>query len=259
MSYENIVLEKRAGIAFLCVDRPSALNALNAATIGELEHAIEDVAKDEGVGALVWHGEGKAFIAGADIKELATLTPIEAKRLARRGQLLLGRLEGMGKPSVAAINGFALGGGCEVALACTLRVAGNRARLGLPEVGLGLIPGYGGTQRLPRIVGKGRALELILTAEMIGAEEAHRIGLVNRIVDDAELLEAATALAKRMMANAPLAVEAAMESVHRGSDLALDDGLVFETCQFGVLAGTEDMSEGTQAFVEKRKPEFKRL
>jgi len=255
--YENIVLEKREGIAFLRVDRPNALNALNAATIDEIDSAIEDVATDDEISALVWHAKGKAFIAGADIKELATLSPIAAKRLSRRGQSILNRLEGMGKPSVAAINGFALGGGCEVALACTLRVAGRRARLGLPEVGLGLIPGYGGTQRLPRIVGKGRALELILTGDMVDAEEAHRIGLVNRIVDDSELLDAACALATRMMSNAPLALEAALEAVHRGLDLALDDGALLETAQFGVLAGTEDMREGTAAFIEKRKSQFK--
>jgi enoyl-CoA hydratase len=256
MAYENIVLEVRDEIAYLRVDRPKVLNALNAATIGELETALERVASDEGIRALVWHGEGKAFIAGADIRELTVLNPLGAKRIARRGQELLNRLENLGKPSVAAINGFALGGGCEMALGCTLRVAARSARIGLPEVGLGVIPGYGGTQRLTRIVGKGRALELILTGDPIPAEEAHRIGLVNRVVDDAELLDAATALAQRILKNGPLAVAAAMESVNRGSDLALDDGQVLESSLFGVLAGTEDMREGTSAFMEKRPARF---
>ena len=257
MAFENIHLEKRDGIAWLRVERPKVLNALNAQTVGEISEAVEDIALDDTVGVLVWYGEGKAFIAGADIRELATLDAIGAKRIARRGQSLLNRLESLGKPSIAAINGYALGGGCEMALGCTLRIAARSALIGLPEVGLGVIPGYGGTQRLSRVVGKGRALELILTGDPVNAEEAHRIGLVNRVVDDEDLMAAAEKLARRMLKNGPLALAAAMESVHRGSDLALDDGQVLEASLFGVLAGTADMREGTAAFMEKRAPEFR--
>lgn len=255
--HENIALEKKGPIAYLRVDRPKVLNALNAATISELFAAIEDVANDPEIRGLIWHGEGKAFIAGADIRELAALDSVGAQRVARRGQKLLELLESMGKPSIAAINGFALGGGCEVALACTLRVASTKARIGLPEVGLAVIPGYGGTQRLPRVVGKGRALELILSGDPVDAAEAHRIGLVNRVVEPELLLDEATQLMNRIIKNGPLAIRAAMDAVHRGFDQALDDGLLLETTLFGVLGGTHDMREGTAAFLEKRAPVFK--
>lgn len=258
MSYNHIVLEKREGIAYATVNRPKVLNALNAETIGELEGAFLDLRNDDRIRAVIVTGAGdKAFVAGADINELAEQSPEAGKNTALRGQRLFNLIERLGKPVIAAINGFALGGGCELALACALRIASEHATLGQPEVKLGIIPGYGGTQRLPRLVGKGAAMELILTGKMISAEEALRMGLVNKVVPQAELMPAAEAIAKEIMANGPVAVRYGLDAIHRGLEMTQEEGLFVEAALFGLLCTTEDMREGTRAFLEKRKPEFK--
>lgn len=257
MSYNHLIIETRDGVAFLTINRPK-VNALNAETIGELEAAATALTEDGSVRAVIVTGAGeKAFVAGADINELARQTPVSGRQTALRGQGVLARFEGMGKPVIAAINGFALGGGLELALACHLRLAAEEAKLGLPEVTLGIIPGYGGTQRLARIVGQGRALEWVLTGEMMTAAEAHRIGLVNRVVPRAELLPAAETLARRILSNGPMATGYAMEAVMRGLEGSLEEGLRLEASLFGVICASEDMKEGTAAFVEKRKAVFK--
>jgi len=258
MSYENILLEKKERIAVLTVNRPQVLNSLNAATLEEIDHAVSDVAADRSVGCLVVTGAGeKAFVAGADIGELAVMTPVSGREISLRGQEVFSHLENMGKPSIAAVNGFALGGGCELALACTLRVASEKAKMGLPEVTLGIIPGYAGTQRLARLVGKGRALELILTGKPVDAQEAHRIGLVNRVAPPEELLPAAMALAGQIVANAPLAVRFALEAVNRGVECSFDEASHLEATFFGLISASADMHEGLTAFLEKRKAIFK--
>jgi enoyl-CoA hydratase len=257
VAFENILREDRDGIAFITVNRPDKLNALNSATIGELLAAFDAVANDERVRAVILTGAGgKAFVAGADIAELAEQTAITARPLALRGQRLMNTIEACPKPVVAAVNGFALGGGCELALACHIRTAADSAQFGLPEVTLGIIPGYGGTQRLPRIVGKGRALELILTAQRVGAEEALRIGLVNKVFPAAQLLAETEKLVRRVLGMGPVAVRFALDAVNHGSDMPLQDGLNFEATFFGLLAGTEDCREGMRAFLEKRPPKF---
>jgi enoyl-CoA hydratase len=257
VAFENILREDREGIAFVTVNRPDKLNALNAATIGELQHCFEALAADDAVRAVILSGSGeKAFVAGADISELATQTAISARPLALRGQRLMDTIEGCPKPVLAAVNGFALGGGCELALACHLRTAADTAQFGLPEVTLGIIPGYGGTQRLPRIVGRGRALELILTAQRIPADEALRIGLVNKVFPAASLRAETEKLARRILAVGPVAVRFALDAVNHGSDMPLSDGLNFEATFFGLLAGTEDCREGMRAFLEKRPAKF---
>ncbi len=239
------------------VNRPEKMNALNAQVLEELDAAIVRARTDDGVGAMIVTGAGpKAFIAGADISELATMTPVSGRAHALRGQAVFSRLENLAKPVIAAINGFALGGGCELALACTLRVASENAKLGQPEVKLGILPGYGGSQRLARIVGEGRAMEMCLTGEPITAAEAHRIGLVNRVVPAGEALAAARELAAKIIGNAPLAVAFTMDAIHNGLDLPLEDGLELEATLFGVCASTEDMREGMQAFLEKRPARF---
>jgi len=258
MAYENILYEKRDGIAFITFNRPKVLNALNRKTVEELQSALLDARDDAGVRALILTGAGeKSFVAGADIGELAQQTPVSGKEFALFGQGVLHLLETMGKPSICAINGFALGGGCEVALACTIRLASKTARLGQPEVKLGIIPGYGGSQRLPRLCGKGVAHELCLTGEMISAEEAQRIGLVNHIYEPVELLPAAESLAKKIIANAPLAVKYIMEAIERGVEMPQEEGLFLEATLFGLACATEDMREGTKAFLEKRQAQFK--
>lgn len=255
--YRYLNLELRDRIATLVIQRPEKLNALNAELIDELDRAVRDLAADDEVRGVILTGAGeKAFVAGADIAELAQLEPLAALRTSRRGQDVFRALERLPKPVIAAVNGFALGGGLELALACDLRIASENARFGLPEVKLGVIPGYGGTIRLPRLVGRGRALEMIMTGEMIDAAEAHRIGLVNRVVPQAELLEAARALLAKIAANGPLAVALALEAVDRGYDVTLDDGFALESNLFGILAATEDMREGMQAFLEKRAANF---
>jgi enoyl-CoA hydratase len=258
MAYENILYEKRDGIAYITFSRPKVLNALNRKTIEELHEALVDARKDEAVRVLVLTGAGeKSFVAGADIGELAVQTPVNGKEFSLYGQSVLHLLETMGKPSICAINGFALGGGCELALSCTIRIASKTAKLGQPEVKLGILPGYGGSQRLARLCGKGVAHELCLTGEMITAEEALRIGLVNHIYEPTELIPAAEAMGKKIIANGPIAVKFAMEAIERGTQMPLEEGLFLEATLFGVACATEDMREGTKAFLEKRPAQFK--
>ena len=258
MAYENILYEKKGGIAYITVNRPKVLNALNRKTVEELDHALLDARDDAGVRVLILTGAGeKSFVAGADISELARETPVKGKEFSLYGQSVFHLLETMGKPSICAINGFALGGGCELALACSIRIASRTAKLGQPEVKLGILPGYGGTQRLPRLCGKGVAHELCLTGEMITAEEALRIGLVNHVHEPAELLPAAEAMARKIIANAPLAVQYAMEAIERGVETPQEEGLFLEATLFGLSCSTEDMREGTKAFLEKRPAQFK--
>jgi enoyl-CoA hydratase len=255
--YQNLSLDIQAGIATLSVDRPDRLNALDQTTIRELGEAVEELDAETAARGGIPTGAGeKSFVAGADIRELAVMGPVEGVAVSRAGQRVFRRIELLKKPVVAAVNGFALGGGCELALACHLRVASENARFGLPEVRLGIIPGYGGTLRLPRIVGKGRALELILTGQMIDAREAHRIGLVNRVFPADELLDGARALMTTILTNGPIAIAAAIEATTRGMEIPLDDGLALESNLFGLLASTSDMQEGMSAFLEKRKAEF---
>src|SRR5271170_1758226 len=257
MSYENLLYEKRDGIAFVTFNRPKVLNALNRKTIEELHHALLDAREDAAVRVLILTGAGEnAFVAGADINELAQQNPVNGKEFSLYGQSVFHLLETIGKPSICAINGFALGGGCELALSCTIRIASKTAKLGQPEVKLGIIPGYGGSQRLARLCGKGVAHELCLTGEMITAEEAQRIGLVNRIYEPAELLPAAETMAKKIIANAPLAVKYTMEAIERGVEMPQEEGLFLEATLFGVCCATEDMREGTRAFIEKRPAKF---
>jgi enoyl-CoA hydratase len=252
-----VLTELSDRILTVTVNRPEKLNALNAEVLEGLRSAFHDAKTNPAVGALVVTGAGeKAFVAGADISAFPSLTPAWARDFARKGQVVFDLLEAMGKPSIAAINGFALGGGCELALAATLRVAAKSARLGQPEVNLGLIPGYGGTQRLPRLVGKGRALEMILTGDPISADEAFRIGLVNRVVEPAELLPAARDLAKKILGKAPLAVAYAIDAANRGSELPFGEAEIYEATLFGLCASTDDMKEGVAAFLEKRPARF---
>ena len=258
MTYSNILYEKKAQLAYITINRPKVLNALNMATMEELRAAFTAARDDAEVRVVLLTGSGeKAFVAGADINELARHNPVEAKQYTHRGQSVLDLIENLGKPVIACINGFALGGGCEIALACTLRLAGENARLGQPEVKLGIIAGYGGSQRLPRLVGKGPALEMLLTGEMITAQEAHRIGLVNQVVPLTELLPRAEAIAQKIIANAPLAVQYTLEVVNRGMEMPLAEGLFLEATLFGIACATEDKREGTTAFLEKRAPNFK--
>ena len=256
--YENVTVEREEGIGQITVNRPDALNALNHVTLIELREALEELRVDPGVKALVLTGAGsKAFVAGADIKELMDLDPMGAKDVSRLGQEIFNEVETYPKPVIAAVNGFCLGGGCELALACHMRIASENARLGQPEVKLGLIPGYGGTQRLPRLIGKGRALEILLSGEMITAQVALEIGLVNRVVPAEELLSTCRALAAKITENGPLAVQYCIEAVNAGLEMPLNEGLALESTYFGLASATEDMKEGTLAFVEKRKPLFK--
>ena len=255
--FEHVQVEIADGIAVVRVNRPDKLNALNAALIAQLDEAFRALAADDSARALVLTGAGeKAFVAGADIGELAKMDPIGGVRTSRQGQDAFRFLERMPKPVIAAVNGFALGGGLELALACHLRLASENAKFGLPEVKLGIIPGYGGTIRLPRLVGKGRALELILSGEMIDAQEAYRIGLVNRVVPQSELLDAARTLAGRITANGPVAIALALEAVENGLTATAEDAQRFESNLFGLLASTDDMREGMGAFLEKRKANF---
>ena len=257
MAFENLLFEKRDGIAFITFNRPKVLNALNRKTVEELRDALVEAREDAAVRVVILTGAGeKSFVAGADISELAQRTPVDGKDFSLFGQSVFHLLETLGKPSICAINGFALGGGCELALSCSIRIASKNAKLGQPEVKLGIIPGYGGSQRLTRLCGKGVAHELCLTGEMITAEEAKRIGLVNRIYEPAELLPAAEAMAKKIIANAPLAVKYTMEAIERGVELPQEEGLFLEATLFGLSCATEDMREGTKAFLEKRPAKF---
>jgi enoyl-CoA hydratase len=257
-SFRNLEIQVGDSIATVTVSRPEKLNALNVETIREIGAAVRELIGDDSVRGIVVTGSGpRAFVAGADIPELGALGPAAAVELSRQGQAVFREIELSPKPFVAAVNGFALGGGCELALACHLRVAAVSATFGFPEVKLGIIPGYGGTVRLPRLVGQGRALELILTGEPVGAAEAHRIGLVNRVVPDGTAAEAARDILRPILENGPLAVARAIESITRGGDMGFDDGLLLESTLFGLLAATEDMHEGMSAFLSKRAPEFR--
>src|SRR6202522_3280088 len=258
MNFENILFEKKNAIAYVTVNRPKVLNALNMATMEELRAVFHDVKNDPGTRVVIMTGAGeKAFIAGADIGELAKHDAVSGKEYTHRGQSVLNLIENLGKPVIACINGFALGGGCEIAMACTMRLASENAKLGQPEVKLGIIPGYGGTQRLPRLVGKGLAMQMVLTGEMITAQEAHRIGLVNEVTSATELIPRAEVIAAKIIANAPLAVQYTLEAVNKGMEMPLANGLFLETALFGVCCATEDKKEGTAAFLEKRAAAFK--
>jgi enoyl-CoA hydratase len=253
----NLVYEKKDEIAYVTVNRPQVLNALNTPTWADLRTAFEDARDDVRIRGVILTGAGtKAFIAGADISELAHVAAFEAEQSSRFGQAVLDLIENLGKPVVAAVNGFALGGGCETAMACTIRIAVESAKFGQPEVTLGLVPGGGGTQRLPRLVGKGRALQLILSGEMISAQEAYRIGLVNEVVPAADLISRAEAILKKIAANAPIAIKFALEAANNGMETSQSEGLLLEASYFGLCAATEDKKEGTTAFLEKRAPKF---
>ncbi len=256
--FQNLRYDVQDGIATVTVHRPDKLNALNEQTIRELGEAVRETREDAAVRGVILTGSGsKAFVAGADIAELSKMGPVDGIEVSRLGQRVFREIELSRKPVIAAVNGFALGGGCELAMACHLRIAAENARFGLPEVKLGIIPGYGGSLRLPRLVGKGRALEMMVTGEMIDAREAHRIGLANRIASQEALLDETRALLGTIVANGPVAVGLAIECTTRGMEMSVDDGLALESNLFGLLAATEDMREGMQAFLEKRKPEFR--
>src|SRR5690242_2542661 len=257
MTYQTLLFDVRDGIAVITVNRPDKLNALNDQVMAELGDAAERITSERMIGGAIITGAGaKAFIAGADIGDLSRQGPFDGKARAMRGQAVLRRIETCGKPVIAAVNGYALGGGCELAMACHLRVASENAKFGQPEVKLGIAPGYGGTQRLPRLVGKGVALQLILSGEMIDAQEAYRIGLVNKVVPADELLAESEKVMRGILAMGPLAVRLAIEAVDQGLEMTLDEGLLLEANHFGLLAATEDMKEGTTAFLEKRPARF---
>jgi enoyl-CoA hydratase len=258
MAYENILFEKKDNMAYITINRPKVLNALNWKTMQEIQDAFSKIRKDDSVGGVIVTGAGeKSFIAGADIKELATKDPVGAKEFSITSQEILHLIEHFPKPVIAAVNGFCLGGGCELAMACHIRVASENAKFGQPEVNLGIMPGNGGTQRLPRLVGKGRALELILTGNIIDAQEAYRIGLVNRVAKPESLISTAEEILTTILTKGPVAVKLCLEAVNHGMELTLEEGVQLEANLFGLCFSTEDMKEGTQAFIEKRKPEFK--
>lgn len=257
MVFETLLCEKRERIATVTLNRPTKLNTLNDQMIEDLSACFQSLQSDEEVRIVILTGAGeKAFAAGADVAAISELSAISGKDFSGRGQEMLSLIENLGKPVLAAVNGYALGGGCELALACTLRLASENARFGLPEAKLGLIPGYGGTQRLPRLIGRGRALELILSGEQITAQQAHDVGLVNHVAPQAELLAATEKLARKIMANAPLAIKAALEAVQHGLEMTQQEGLFLESNLFGLCCSTADMKEGTHAFLEKRPPKF---
>ena len=257
LNLENVLYETKGSIAYITANRPKVLNALNTPTWSDLRRAFKHARNDEAVRGVILTGAGdKAFIAGADIGELAQVSAVEAEQSSRFGQGVLDLIENLGKPVVAAVNGFALGGGCETAMACTMRIAVESAKFGQPEVALGLLPGGGGTQRLPRLVGKGRALQLILSGDMISAQEAYRIGLVNEIVPASELIARAETILNKIASNAPLAIKLALKATNMGMDTSQGEGLLLEASYFGLCAATEDKKEGTTAFLEKRAPQF---
>jgi enoyl-CoA hydratase len=257
MPFKFLTLEVADRVATLTLNRPEKLNALNDATIAELGQAFDQIRSDDSIGGVILTGAGRAFVAGADISEFSSQTPVQAKARARAGQDVFRKIETCPKPVIAAINGFALGGGCELAMACHIRIASHGATFGQPESKLGLLPGFGGSQRLPRLVGKGRALQMLITGEMIDCAEAFRIGLVTQVVPELELMTAARQLMTTILANGPLAIAACIEAIDRGLDMSLDEALLYEANLFGSLASTDDMREGTRAFMEKRAPAFK--
>jgi enoyl-CoA hydratase len=258
MAFDNLLLERDGAVGSITINRPKVLNALNTQTIDELRRAILDLKHDDGVRVVILTGAGeKSFVAGADINELAVQTPTGGREHALAGQHVFDLIENMGKPVIAAINGYALGGGCELAMACTLRIAANTAKLGQPEIALGLIPGYAGTQRLPRLVGKGKAMEMTLTGTPIAADEAQRIGLVNRVVPAAALMAEVKALAAQLAKSAPIAMRYIVNAINKGMEMPFAEACQYEATLFGLVASTDDMREGTSAFLEKRKAEFK--
>ena len=256
MAYETLLVEVRDRIATITINRPDKLNALNDATISDIGSALDALLADSAVGGIILTGAGRAFVAGADIAVLASQGAVDARERARQGQSVFRRIEMSPKPVIAAVNGFALGGGCELAMACHVRIASESAKFGQPEVKLGITPGFGGTQRLARLVGRGRALQLLLTGEQIPAAEALRIGLVNAVVPAGDLLTTARTMMTQMLANAPLAIALCIEAVDRGLDMSVDEGCALEANHFGLLAATEDMREGMRAFLEKRPAQF---
>ncbi|HSP16894.1 MAG TPA: enoyl-CoA hydratase-related protein [Thermoanaerobaculia bacterium] len=257
MTYENLRTETRDSILFVTIDRPKVLNALNAKTVEEIGRVFDEARDNDTIRVVIVTGAGeKAFVAGADINELATLSPISGKFVSEQGQSVFTQIERFSKPVIAAINGFALGGGCELALACHIRIASEKAQIGLPEVSLGIIPGYGGTQRMARLLGKGKAFELVCSAERVNAAEAERIGLVNKVVPADQLMSAAEEMAKKIASRSPVAVRAAIEAINSGSDMPLDEGQLLEATLFGLLCASEDMKEGMAAFLEKRPAKF---
>src|SRR3954452_11577877 len=256
-TFENVRVDRKDQIAYVTIDRPKVLNALNMATMGELRSVFTQLKDDREVRVVILTGAGeKSFVAGADINELAKNNPVEAKEDTHRGGAVLDLIENLGKPVIACNNGFALGGGCEIAMACTMRLASENAKLGQPEVKLGIIPGYGGTQRLPRLVGTGLAMQILLTGEMITAQEAHRIGLVNEVVPADRLIPRAEEIAQKIIGMAPLAIQYCMEAVNQGMNMTLPEGLFLEATLFGMCCATEDKREGTTAFLEKRAANF---
>jgi enoyl-CoA hydratase/carnithine racemase len=256
LKLENVLYDKKGPIAIVMLNRPKVMNALNKATINELRSAFEDARDDLAVRGVILTGGEKAFAAGADIAEIANNTAVEAEQATRRGQALTDLIENLGKPVIAAVNGFALGGGCELAMSCTIRIAAESAKFGQPEVKLGVMPGYGGTQRLPRLVGRGRALKLILSGDIIDAAEAYRIGLVDELEPDGHVVERAETVLKKIIANAPLSVKYALEAVNKGLETSVAEGLLIEASLFAICASTDDKKEGTSAFLEKRAPKF---
>ena len=257
LTLENLLYEKKGAVAYITLNRPKVLNALNKATIAELTAAFGDSRDDAAVRGVIFTGAGdKAFAAGADVSEVVNDTPLEAEEKTRYGQTLTTLIENLGKPVIAAVNGFALGGGCELAMACTIRLAAETAKFGQPEVKLGIMPGYGGTQRLPRLIGKGRALQLILSGDIISAQEAYRIGLVNEVVPNDSLMARAEVILKQINSNAPQSVKFSIEAVNKGLETSLSEGLLLEASLFAICAATEDKKEGTSAFLAKRAPKF---
>lgn len=256
MSYQNLILEREENIAILYLNRPEAMNALNAELLKEMIVALDEVAEDDTIRALIITGVGKAFAAGADIKYMQSLNAVEGRSLAQLGQAAFMAIEILEKPVIAAVNGFALGGGCEIALASDIRLASEKAKFGQPEVGLGITPGFGGTQRLPRIVGEGIAKEMILTGDMIGAEEAHRIGLVNHVYSADELMDEAKKLAQRIASKAPVAVRLSKVAINKGMQADINTGMAIEADLFGMCFSTDDQKAGMTAFLNKEKVEF---
>jgi enoyl-CoA hydratase len=257
MAFDNLLLEHDGAVAILTLNRPKVLNALNGPMLDELGRAMLDLKRDDTVRVVIITGAGeKAFVAGADINELAVQSPTSGREHALAGQHVFDLIENLGKPVIAAINGFALGGGCELAMACTLRLAADTAKLGQPEINLGILPGYAGTQRLPRLVGKGKALEIILTGAPVSAAVAERIGLVNRVVPASELIQEARTLAAALARQAPAAMRYIISAINNGLEMPFAEGCAYEATLFGLVAATEDMREGTRAFLEKRKPQF---
>lgn len=257
MEYTKLLIENQEGICVIKINNPQSLNALNTTVLSELEAAFYEVANDSTVSVVILTGEGKAFVAGADIAQMSTMNAAEGKAFGEKGAAVFRKIELLDKPVIAAINGFALGGGCELAMSCDIRIASAKAKLGQPEVGLGITPGFSGTQRLPRIVGMGRAKELIYTADVIDANEAYRIGLVNKVVEPEALMDAAMAMAKKIAKKAPIAVKYSKEAINRGMQTDIDSAIAIEANLFGLCFSTEDQKEGMGAFLEKREAQYK--